>query len=123
MMARVRMVVPVAAGFVVLLALLLMGRALERVLPLPAPLIGMVLLAGLIATTHGMPAQAGVACGKHLLAHYALFFVPAGVGVLDQAGALRVAWLPVTVSLVFSSVLSLVVTALVMRLSLRWRHG
>lgn len=44
-----------------------------------------------------------------------LFFVPAGVGVIAQIQRIRLEWLPITAALVLSTLLSLVVSALMMQ--------
>jgi holin-like protein len=83
-------------------------------LPVPGPVIGMVLLSvhlimrGRVAgtlrdTSHG------------LLSHLSLLFVPAGVGVMAHLHRLEEEWLPIVVSLVLSTLLTIAVTALVMR--------
>ena len=120
---RVGLAVPGAtvAGGAILFGLLGLGDALQARVALPGALIGMVLLAVLVSVDRSAVSQAAVACGKHLLRHYALFFVPAGVGAMGEAGLLKASWLPVTVAVVGSSLLSLVVTALAMRALLRWR--
>jgi holin-like protein len=49
-----------------------------------------------------------------LIAHMGLLFVPAGVGVIAEAGLLRAQWFPIVAGLLGSTILSLVVTGLVM---------
>lgn len=115
----------IAAGAVLLLLCLWLGAQLATVspLPLPAPLIGMVLLAAFLAMRRGPTATAASAAGDLLLRRYALFFVPAGVGVITQAGMLRGAWLAIAASVLVSSLLALAVTSLVMRLLLASGRG
>jgi len=50
-----------------------------------------------------------------LLRHLSLLFVPAGVGVMAHLGRLSHEWLPISVSLVLSTLLTIAVTAVVMR--------
>jgi len=50
-----------------------------------------------------------------LLRHLSLLFVPAGVGVMAHLDRLANEWLPITVSLVLSTLLTIAVTAIVMR--------
>lgn len=111
-------------GFAILLACLGAGGWLAGMLPLPLPgaLIGMGLLAALLGLHRGWLARASAAAGEILLRRYALFFVPAGVGIMAGAGALRAAWPAVAAALVISSLLSLAVTALTMRACLSWRQ-
>ena len=83
-------------------------------LPLPGPVAGMlILLGGLIV--HGTIAEQLGAVGEALLGNLALLFVPAGVGVMLHAGLLGRDWVAVASALVLSTLLTIVVTALVMR--------
>ncbi|MDE2580713.1 MAG: CidA/LrgA family protein [Rhodospirillales bacterium] len=105
------------AGFAVVLACLWAGGRLAPLLPLrlPGALVGMLLLAGLLSVHRGGAARAASRAGDLLLRRYALFFVPAGVGVMTRLAALRADWLAVAAALLASSLLALVVTALAMR--------
>lgn len=49
-----------------------------------------------------------------LIANMGLLFVPAGVGLIAEAGVLRRNWLPLSAGLLVSTVLGLIVTGLVM---------
>ena len=49
-----------------------------------------------------------------LLQHMGLLFVPAGVGIIAEAGLLRQQWQPIAIAVVGSTVLSLVVTGPIM---------
>ena len=115
--------VRLAAGFAVVLGCLAAGGAVAPLLPvkLPGALVGMVMLAALLAAHRGRAAAAAGEAGALLLRRYALFFVPAGVGVMTGAGALRAAWPAVVAALVVSSLLALAVTGLTMRLMLGLR--
>ena len=106
------------------LALLLTCQLLGEVfvlwtaLPIPGPVIGMLLLfAGLVVRGGGPKGLGRVVDG--LLAHLALLFVPAGVGVMLHLGALRQEWLAITVALVASTLLTLAVTGLIMAVLIR----
>ena len=90
-------------------------------LPLPGPLVGMFLLATLLALKGGGAEAAAsdltsplprVANG--LISNMGLLFVPAGVGIIVQSAVLRREWLPIMAGLLVSTVLGLVVTGLVM---------
>ncbi len=82
-------------------------------LPVPGPVAGMALLFAGLLIHGGVPdGLARVADG--LLRHLALLFVPAGVGVMLHAGLLGRDWLPVSIALVASTVLTLAATAAVM---------
>jgi holin-like protein len=102
----------------------LLGAALH--LPIPGPVIGMFLLAAGLALRGrgrepaGAPATPLDQTASVLLEHMGLLFVPAGVGVIAEAGLLRQEWLPILAGLFGSTVLSLMVTGFVMhRLSRR----
>lgn len=81
--------------------------------PVPGPVIGMVLLfCGLLATGGISPGMAAVADG--LLGHLSLLFVPAGVGVIAHFALIGADALPISMALVFSTLLTIAVTAGVM---------
>ena len=102
-------------GLAVLLLCQSAGELLVRALalPLPGPVIGMLLLWGLLA----VPAFRGPveAAADALLAHLSLLFVPLGVGVISHLGVLREHGVALALTLVASTVVGLVVTALVLR--------
>jgi holin-like protein len=102
-------------GFItVLLVCQLVGEVVSRLLdvPLPGPVIGMlVLFAGLCL--HGRIPDDLQTVASGLLNNLSLLFVPAGVGVVTHLGLVAQAWLPITVALVVSVVLTIAVTALV----------
>jgi holin-like protein len=50
-----------------------------------------------------------------LLSHLSLLFVPAGVGAMLHFQRIGSEWLPISAALVFSTLLTLVVTALAMK--------
>jgi len=103
------------AGIAVLLACQAVGEYLASALrvPIPGPVLGMALLAAVLAAARRIPlGLAQVADG--LLKAMPLFFIPAGVGVLVLSSTLQSAWLPITVALLASTVLAIAVTALVM---------
>ncbi|GAA4501723.1 CidA/LrgA family protein [Gluconacetobacter tumulicola] len=107
----------------------LLGELLRATfqLPIPGPVIGMFLLAlalGLRARRTGndsTPAPLKPAA-EGLIANMGLLFVPAGVGIIAEAGVIRKEWLPILVAVAGSTILSLIVTALVMHWTLRPTH-
>jgi holin-like protein len=104
------------AGLTWLLVYQCVGEILARWtgLPVPGPVIGMVLLfATLLAKNVAPESLQTTASG--LLSHLSLLFVPAGVGVMSHFHRVASEWLPIAVALVVSTVLTLAVTALVMR--------
>jgi holin-like protein len=83
-------------------------------LPLPGPVIGLVLLLGLLVWRGG-PAPGLEATGNWLLRHFGLLFVPAGVGVITQLDTLGANWLALLVAIPLSTFAGLVVTGWVMQ--------
>ena len=102
--------------FVLLLLCQLAGEVVVVSLgiPLPGPVVGMVLLfVGLLF--HGqVPAQLDE-LGKGLLSNLSLLFVPAGVGVMLHAERVGAEYLPIAVSLVVSTLVTIAVTGWVMQ--------
>ena len=110
-----------AAGFAILLVMLWLGNVAAQFLPLPGPLVGMLLLFVFLTLHKGAAAQAAIACGEQFLKHYAFFFIPAGVGVMVNIQQLRGSLLGIAASLVLSSLLCLIVTAVTMHVLIN-RH-
>lgn len=98
------------------------GLAYAFALPVPGPVLGMLmLLAALVASPRLLGAMEAAA--NELLRHLSLLFVPAGVGIMVSASVLQGHWLAVLVSVIASTVLTLGVTALVMRALSRQEGG
>lgn len=90
-------------------------------LPVPGPVVGMLLLlAFLIARPRAAEVIEGTA--NELLRHLSLLFVPAGVGIMVSASALKGSLVAIVLAIIVSTTLSIAVTALVMRALMR-RHG
>jgi putative effector of murein hydrolase LrgA (UPF0299 family) len=110
------------AALLILIGCQLIGELLRSVLhlPIPGPVIGMFLLAAVLAARpSGQSGEQAAPSSLQrtadaLIAHMGLLFVPAGVGVIAQAGLLRTQWFPIVAALVGSTVLSLIVTGLMM---------
>jgi holin-like protein len=100
------------------LATLLVFQAIGEVLsyalklPVPGPVLGMVLLLGLLLARPTLLARLRTTA-LELLKHLSLLFVPAGVGVMLHLARIGREWLPIAVALVASTALAIVVTALV----------
>ena len=111
-------------GFLTLLVFQLVGTGLEHWLhvPVPGPVIGMMLLAGYMLLRGAGKHGAVETTADGLLGWLPLLFVPAGVGVVTELALLRAAWLPVTVGLAGSTLLTLVATAGVMEWFARRRR-
>ena len=106
---------PLLQGFALLLLSQSAGEALVRLmgLPLPAPVLGAVLLLGLLRWA---PLQAPVeAAAGGLLGHLSLLFVPVGVGVITHLDLLGTYGVRMLLAIVLSTWLGLAVTALVLR--------
>ena len=82
-------------------------------LPVPGPVVGMALLfAGLLI--FGLPDDLAK-IGETLLSNLSLLFVPAGVGVMLHAKLMAQDWLPIAAALIISTMATIVVTALLMK--------
>ena len=90
----------------------LAGEVIVRAvgIPVPGPVVGLVLLA-LILAWRGIPKSlSNTAHG--LLRNLSLLFVPAGVGIIRQTDAIAGNWLALSLGLIVSTVATLAVTAL-----------
>jgi len=99
----------------ILLGFQLLGEALAYALslPIPGPVIGMLLLFGLLQW-RGASGELRET-SQVLLSHLSLLFVPAGVGIVTYGALLKTEWLPIIVTLLISTALTLVVSAWVVR--------
>jgi holin-like protein len=105
------------AAITLLLLFQLAGEAIALIfaLPVPGPVIGMGLLFAALALRGGASTELRNTA-QNLLQHLSLLFVPAGVGVMLHAQRMADEWLPIVVALIASTFLTIVVTALVLRL-------
>ncbi|MFK0299775.1 CidA/LrgA family protein [Brevundimonas sp. NPDC090276] len=94
----------------------LAGEVIHRLtgLPLPGSVIGMVLLLGWLAFVPRERLTLTQVTGW-LTAHLSIMFVPAAVGVMQEGAILSRYGLGIVVAVVVSTLLTLVVTALVFR--------
>ncbi|KQQ97627.1 CidA/LrgA family protein [Massilia sp. Leaf139] len=83
-------------------------------LPVPGPVAGMILLFVSLLVWPALQTRSEAAANE-LLRHLSLLFVPAGVGIVAAAGSGSGHWLAIIASLVVSTMLTLAVTALVLR--------
>ena len=83
-------------------------------LPVPGPVMGMVLFLFALMTVDGL-LEKTLPVVNVLLAHFALLFVPAGVGIIEHVERLEAEWLPITASILGSSILAMIVTVRVTR--------
>ncbi len=82
-------------------------------IPFPGPVVGMALLFVFLLLRGKVPEQLGHVASA-LLNNLSLLFVPAGVGVMVHFGLLSTDMWSISVALVASTLLTVVVTALVM---------
>lgn len=98
-------------GLTILLLLQGVGEFLGRLLHLPIPgsVLGMGLLFLLLLANVIRMEWISEACDL-LLGNMALFFVPAGVGVMVHTGLIAKQWLPISLALVISTLLVMAAT-------------
>ena len=106
----------IARSLLVLLFYQLVGTVIVRAfaLPVPGPVIGMLLLF-LTLVLKGSVWPEVESAANALLRHLSLLFVPAGVGIVTYLSLLRREWLGLLASVVGSTLLALVATALTMQ--------
>ena len=100
----------------VLLLCQLIGELIVRFLeiPVPGPVLGMIILfIGLMIRGNIPEPLSKTASG--LLEQLSLLFVPAGVGVMTHLTLLGKQWLPLSASLIISTLLTIAVTGLLMQ--------
>ncbi|MFC5478529.1 CidA/LrgA family protein [Massilia suwonensis] len=83
-------------------------------LPVPGPVAGMILLFISLLLWPALQTRIEAAANE-LLRHLSLLFVPAGVGIVAAAGSGSGHWLAIIASLIASTLLTLAVTALVLK--------
>lgn len=119
-------------GLFVLLACQLAGEVIVRGfgVPIPGPVVGIVILfVGLMVRDRFSRApnpdvEPHVArMADNLLKNLGLVFVPAGVGIAQNYNLVLANGLPIVVSLVASTILTLIVTMAVFRLVARWTEA
>ncbi len=105
------------AALTQLLVFQLVGEVIARGLdlPVPGPVLGMLFLFFALLLRGG-PDNELRDTSQNLLQHLSLLFVPAGTGIMVHLHRVGDEWLPLLVALILSTVATLVVTALAMRL-------
>lgn len=98
-------------GLTWLIGFQLLGEVTVRLLDLtvPGPVVGMLYLFVFLRIRQPSETSPVLRAGSGLLRHLQLFFVPAGVGIVDYLGALGEDWLPITVAMLGSWFVGLVV--------------
>ena len=83
-------------------------------IPVPGPVVGMAILFFGLMLRGNIPEELAQTANG-ILGQLSLLFVPAGVGVMTHLSLLGRQWLPLSVSLVVSTVLTIAVTGLMMQ--------
>lgn len=111
---------PFLNGMTVLLIYQLIGEVIVRwlKLPLPGPVLGMSLLFVSLLIYKRVPLALETA-STALLSHLSLLFIPAGVGLMLYFDALAKEWLPILVTLIASTLITMAVIALSMQLLMK----
>lgn len=108
-------------GVTLLLVYQLVGEITVRLLavPIPGPVLGMVMLF-LTLMIRGNTPEPLQNASSALLSHLSLLFVPAGVGMMAHFDRIADEWLPITLALFFSTIITMVATAGIMQVTARW---
>ena len=103
-------------GLAILLIFQSIGEVVTKFIHgvLPGPVIGMILLLAFLVARKKIAASIAMAADG-LLAHLAIFFIPAAVGVMLYIGTLRSAGAAWLLAIVFSTVGAITVTALLLK--------
>lgn len=103
-------------GITILLIYQLVGEitVLYLKLPVPGPVMGMVLLFVTLLVRKRTPESLDSASAT-LLSHLSLLFVPAGVGMMVHFERIGNEWLSISLAIILSTVVTLVLTALIMQ--------
>ncbi|MDB5747799.1 MAG: CidA/LrgA family protein [Massilia sp.] len=103
-------------AFAILLLFQCLGEGIVFLLgwPIPGPVVGMTLLFAALLAWPALQTRIEAAASE-LLRHLSLLFVPAGVGIIAAAGSGSGHWLAILASLAVSTLLTLAVTALILR--------
>ena len=104
-------------GLAVIIACQIVGEVILRLTgaPLSSPVIGIALFFGWLALQHklGRSVESEEKAADGLLSWLGLFFVPAGVGLMQHFEAVRENALPLIATLVFATAITMGVTAVV----------
>lgn len=83
-------------------------------LPVPGTVFGLLFFLFALMTVRGL-LEKTLPVVNVLLAHFALLFLPAGVGIIDHGATMVKEWLPISAAIFFSSLLAMITTVLVTR--------
>ncbi|KAF0811858.1 Holin-like protein CidA [Andreprevotia sp. IGB-42] len=103
-------------GITLLIVFQLVGELLSQWLhlPLPGPVLGMLLLAAWCLVRRGVDERVAKV-SQGLLGYLGLLFVPAGVGIVTLGPVLKTQGWAMAAVLVLSTVITLAVTALLLK--------
>ncbi len=108
-------------GITLLLVYQLAGEVTVRLLgvPIPGPVLGMVMLFVTLLIRGRTPDSLDTASSA-LLSHLSLLFVPAGVGMMVHFDRIAEEWVPITLALLLSTIITMVATAGIMHVMMKW---
>lgn len=107
-----------------LLVCQLAGEAIVRAtgLPIPGPVLGMLFLVAGLAVRGGIPAPLRNVANA-MLQHLTLLYIPAGVGFMLHIARIKAEWETILAALFVSTVLTIIVSALVFKWVARFTDG
>lgn len=102
-------------GITILLIYQLVGEISVLLLgiPVPGPVLGMIMLF-LTLLLRGSSTASLDSASSALLNHLSLLFVPAGVGMIVHFNRIVYEWVPISIALVLSTVITMTATAAIM---------
>ena len=108
------MTAPILKSWLILFGCLAAGESLHRIagLHVSGAVIGMAILVAMLMVTGG-PSAPFEHTASTLLRHLPLLFVPAGVGVIQQAAMIRSQILPIAIAVPVSTTLAMAIAAVV----------
>ncbi|MEO0869047.1 MAG: CidA/LrgA family protein [Cyanobacteria bacterium J06642_11] len=105
-------------GITILLIYELVGEITTILLklPVPGPVMGMTFLFLTLLVRKSPPESLDIA-STTLLSHLSLLFVPAGVGLITHFDRIFNEWVPISLTLILSTVITLASTATIMTIT------
>lgn len=82
-------------------------------IPVPGPVLGMIMLF-ITLVWRGRSSTSLDSASTALLSHLSLLFVPAGVGMMVHFDRIINEWLPISIALILSTVITMAATAAIM---------
>ena len=111
-------------GITILLIYQSLGEISVRLfsIPVPGPILGMLLLFLTLILRRRSTTSLDEASSA-ILTHLSLLFVPAGVGLMVHFERIANEWLPITIALLLSTIITLITTTLIMQVSSNFFSG